>query len=243
MPPDGRLVHGPCPAPAGSRTAIVSVDTRTRPGSSRIGASVPEATRERHDEVRPSRVRDPDGLVQHPGGPAVRAARGAPPRDEAACRPFRSRAALPDGAHPAGGHARALGGDPGARARGLQALAADAALPRAPPREGAPDAGAHLLQVRGREPGGQPQAEHRGRAGLLQQGSRREAHRHGDGRGPVGQRARVRRAAVRHRREDLHGARQLRPEAVPPEHDGDVGSEGRRLAEPRHEHGAEDARR
>ena len=41
--------------------------------------------------------------------------------------------------------------------------------PRAPPGEGARYAGAHLLQVRGRQPGRQPQAQHRRAAGLLQQ--------------------------------------------------------------------------
>ena len=41
-------------------------------------------------------------------------------------------------------------------ARRLPALAADAALPRAPPREGARYAGAHLLQVRGRLAGRAP---------------------------------------------------------------------------------------
>ena len=46
---------------------------------------------------------------------------------------------------------------------------------RAASRQALADAGAHLLQVRGREPGRQPQAEHGGRAGVLQQGSRRHA--------------------------------------------------------------------
>ena len=102
------------------------------------------------------------------------------------------------------------------------------ALPRPEAREGAPDAGEDLLQVRGRQPGGQPQAEHGGGPGLLQQAGGREAPRHRDRRRPVGQRARLRRPALRHRREDLHGAGELRPEALPPPHDGDVGSEGRR---------------
>ena len=51
-------------------------------------------------------------------------------------------------------------------------LASDAALPRAPARTGGGDEVAHLLQVRGRQPAGQPQAEHRRRAGVLQQAAR-----------------------------------------------------------------------
>ena len=58
----------------------------------------------------------------------------------------------------------------------------------------------------------------------------REAARHRDRRRPVGQRARLRRPALRHRRQGLHGAGELRPEALPPQHDGDLGGEGRRLA-------------
>ena len=75
----------------------------------------------------------------------------------------RSRAAVPDGADQAGGQPRARDRDPGAGPRRLRALAAVPALPGAPPREGARYAGAHLLQVRGRQPGRQPQAEHRRR--------------------------------------------------------------------------------
>ena len=51
---------------------------------------------------------------------------------------------------------------------------------------------------------------------------RREEARHRDRRRPVGQLARLRRRAVRHRRPGVHGARVLRPEAVPPRADGDL---------------------
>ena len=64
-----------------------------------------------------------------------------------------------------------------------------------------------------------------------------EAPRHRDRRRAMGQRAGLRRAALRHRREDLHGAGELRPEALPPPHDGDVGGEGGALPEPGHEYG------
>ena len=50
---------------------------------------------------------------------------------------------------------------PDQRARDLQALAADSAVPGRAPREGARHPGADLLQVRGRIAGGLAQAEHR----------------------------------------------------------------------------------
>ena len=106
--------------------------------------------------------------------------------------------------------------------RRLPAVAALAAVPRDAARAGAPDAGAHLLQVRGRVAGRVAQAEHRRAAGLLQQGGRHPADRHRDRRRSVGLgdgdglqllRARVRR---------LHGAGVLRPEAVPADLHGDL---------------------
>ena len=54
------------------------------------------------------------------------------------------------------------------------------------------------------------------------------APRHRDRRRPVGHRAVVRVHAVRPRVQGLHGARVVRPEAVPPHPDGDVGERGRR---------------
>ena len=81
---------------------------------------------------------------------------------------------FPHGADQAGGEPGAVDRDPRRGPRRLPALAADAALPRAPAREGARHAGPHLLQVRGRQPGRQPQAQHRRGPGLLQQaGGRR----------------------------------------------------------------------
>ena len=82
---------------------------------------------------------------------------------------------------------------PGPGARDLQAVAAGAALPRKAAREGARYPGAHFLQVRGREPAGQPQAQHRGRAGLLQQGGRGHEALDRDRGGAMGLLARLRR--------------------------------------------------
>ena len=87
--------------------------------------------------------------------------------------PGRPRAALPDGAHrPAGREHRARDRDPGAGPRRLPAVPSEPALSRPPPRAGARYAGPHLLQVRGRQPVRQPQAEHRAAAGVLQPGRR-----------------------------------------------------------------------
>ena len=62
----------------------------------------------------------------------------------------------------AGGFGRARNRDPGTGARHLQALAAVAALSRPPARAAPRYARPHLLQIRGRQPARQPQAEHRG---------------------------------------------------------------------------------
>ena len=102
-----------------------------------------------------------EGLVQHPGGPAVRASADAAPRHQAADRPRRPRAALPDGAHPAGGLEGALDRDPRPGARRAAPVAAVAALPCPAAGGEAPDARPHLLQARGREPRGLAQAQHR----------------------------------------------------------------------------------
>lgn len=154
-------------------------------------------------------------LVQPGGGPSEAAGGGAASRHAAAARSRRSRAAVPDVAHPAGGEHRARGGDSHARARRVPAMARDAALSRSTAREGARHAGAHLLQVRGREPGRQPQAQHRRGPGVLQQRSRCETHHDGDRRRTVGIVAGVRGRAVRARDRSLHGAGFLQSETVP----------------------------
>src|SRR6187431_3670969 len=93
--------------------------------------------RDDRDESAPPGVCAPRPLVQRRGRHAEPAASGSAPRDGPAGGPGRPRAALPDGAHSPGGLRGAGGPDPGARARDPAALAADAALPRAPPRAGA----------------------------------------------------------------------------------------------------------
>ena len=105
---------------------------------------------------------------------------------------------------------------------GLPPVAADAAVPRAAARAGAADTGADLLQVRRRQPGRQPQAQHRGRAGVLQQGSRRQEDRHRNRRRTMGLGAGICRRPLRHRGPGLHGPGLLQPEAVPPRVHGDL---------------------
>ena len=90
--------------------------------------------------------------------------------------------------------------------------------------------GAHLLQVRGRLAGGLAQAEHRRRAGLLQQGGRHEADRHRDRRRAVGLRARDGVRVLRDRLPGLHGQGLLRAEAVPAHLHGDLRRRGDRVA-------------
>ena len=82
----------------------------------------------------------------------------------------------------------------------------------------------------GVSPAGCAQAEHRGGAGLVQQAGRHQAALDRDRRRPVGLVARLRRRAVRHRRAGVHGARVVRPEAVPPRADGNLRRALHRLA-------------
>ena len=152
------------------------------------------------------------------------------PGHDAAGRPGRPHADLPDGDHRPGGVGGTGGRDPRGRARRLPAVAAHAAVPRAPARARARYAGAHLLQVRGRLAGRLAQAEQRGRAGVRQQGGGRAAAVHRDRRRPVGLGAGARVQPVRARVRRLHGRRELRPEAVPAGDDGELGRHGDPLA-------------
>ena len=132
-------------------------------------------------------------------------------------------AAVPDGPDPAGGLAGPVRRDPRRGARRLPALAAVAAVPRAPAGEGARHAGADLLQVRGR-------VARPARTSRTPRCRRRTTTRKAGikklttetGRGPVGHRAGVRLRAVRPRVRGLAGAGVVRPEALPPDHDRDL---------------------
>ncbi len=177
---------------------------------------------ERHRQVHARREQPARGLVQPRLRPPRAAATRAPSGHRAAGRPGRSRAALPDGDHPPGGLDRPRDRDPGRSARRLSAVAADSSLSRPPPRAGARYSGAHLLQVRRRLADRLAQAEHGGRAGVLQQAGRRHAAHDRDRRGPVGLGARVCGRDLRPRGRGVHGEDLLRPEAVPPCAHGDI---------------------
>ena len=101
-------------------------------------------------------------------------------------------------------------------------------LYRAHRLERALDTPAHIYyKYEGVSPAGSHKPNTAHRAGLLQQGAGRHPDRHRDRGGPVGQRDGVRRRAVRARGQGLHGPRQLRPEAVPADPDGDLRRGGR----------------
>ena len=185
-------------------------------------ASVPGGSCGRSGQVRARRDADSEGLVQPRGRSAQASAAGAASGDQAAGRPRRPRAAVSDGADPPGGHRRALHRHSRADPRRLSDVAAFAPDPRAPARAGAGYAGEDLLQERGRLARRLAQAQHRGAAGLVQQGAGHPAAFDRDRRRTVGLLARVRGRAVRHRRDRVPGPRLVRPEALSARPDGDL---------------------
>ena len=185
---------------------------RRRSGGARAHAPDRGAPTERgaDDADPPARRPDADRVVQRHAGHARADAAAAAPGHEGAGRPRRPRAAVPDGADRAGGDGRPVGRHPGRGARHPAAVAADAAGARRATRARARHARAHLLQGRVGVAGGLAQAEHRGAAGVLQQGRGDRAPDDRDRRRPVGHRAVVRVHAVRPRLQGLHGARVVR---------------------------------
>ena len=138
------------------------------------------------------------------------------PGHPGADRPGGAGTAVPHGADRPGGQHRAPYRHPRRGPRHLPAMAADAPVPR-PPAGAAPRyPGAHLLQIRGRQPGRQPQAQYRRAAGLLQQAGRHQPHHHRDRGRPMGLVPGAGRGPVRHRGRCLHGQGQLSAEALPP---------------------------
>ena len=134
--------------------------------------------------------------------------------------------------HPRRGHRR------------LQALAADAPVPRPAAGEAAERARQDLLQVRGRLPRRFAQAEHRHAAAFFNsvEGTKRLTTENGagqSGKSPPGVRVRAVRAQVR----DLDGPSLLRPEAVPAHDDADLGRDRAPVAVAGHPVRTEGARR
>ena len=140
---------------------------------------------------------DSEDLVQHNGGHAEPPGGGAAPRHRQAGEPRRSCPAFPHAPDRAGGVIAA--GDPDSRADPghLHPLEADTDVSRPSPREGGGDEVEDLLQVRGRQSRGEPQAEHLHSPGVLQQNVGTEADRNGDGRRAVGLRHGPRRVVLR----------------------------------------------
>ena len=151
--------------------------------------------------------RHPDALGQPAARPARRAAAAAATRAPGARRARRPDADLPDGADRAGGLGRAGDRDPRGGARGLQALAPDAAL-RARRLERALDTPAHIYyKYEGVSPAGSHKPNTAVAAGLLQQAGRDPEARDRDRRRPVGLGAGARLPAVRHGVRGVHGRR------------------------------------
>ncbi len=136
-------------------------------------------------------------------------------------------AIFPHRADRAGGHGGAEHSHPRTGSRHPATVAAHAVAPRDTAGEGAGDSRQNLLQERRSLTRRQPQAQHGHRPGVLQQGRRRQAPDHGNGRGTVGQRAGARLQRVRHGVHGLHGEVQLLSEAASPHHDGMLGREMR----------------
>ncbi len=139
-------------------------------------------------------------------------------------------AAVPRDPDHAGGLDRPVDRHPRPRHRHLPPVEADAVVPRHAAGAGAEHARAHLLQVRRGVARRVAQAEHRGAAGVLQQGGGDPPHRHGDGRRTVGIGDGD---GVQHLRpgvHGLHGEGLVRAEAVPAGLHGDVRRRRARVA-------------
>jgi hypothetical protein len=168
-------------------------------------------------------VRNPDALVQrrrrHAECAAAAARAGRQPGDAGA-----DEGDLPDGDPRAGNVGRTLDSDSAGSARNLSSVASVAAGACDPQAgEDARYAGQDLLQERRRFASRFAQAEYRRRAGVLQQAGRHQAHHHRDRGRPMGVLDGAGRPDVRPRSARVHGQGQLRPEAVPPLDDADVG--------------------
>ena len=152
-----------------------------------------------------------------------------PSRQRSADRPRRPRAAVPDGADRPGGLARtARSRSPEPVRDAYRAVPAEPAVPGASTRARPRYAGPHLLQVRGRSArpaATSPTPPSRRPSTTRSRASTRIATE--TGAGQWGSAMAFAGRALRPRGQGLHGPRQLRPEAVPPDPHGDVRRRGR----------------
>ena len=173
----GGTAEGPAFRPGRTKAGYVFFGPGTRPKRKRRNHREPVSERTKFvlDEDRmPRAFYNIAADLPEPPPPPLHPGTGQP------IGPARPRSALPDGADQAGRQHRPRDRDSRSGARRLRALPTVTALPGATAREGARYAGAHLLQVRGRQPVGQPQAEHGDRPGLLRQAGGRDPLRDRD---------------------------------------------------------------
>ena len=151
-------------------------------------------------------------------------AAGSAPGHPPARRPRRPRAAVPDGAHRPGGDRRAVGRHPRRGLDVLRLVAPDAARARAERLERALGTPARIYY---KDESVSPAGSHKPNTAVPQAFYNKaegiSAARHRDRRRPVGQRACLRLRLVRPGVQGVHGARLVRPEALPPGDDGGVG--------------------
>ena len=193
------------------------------------------------DDVTPVRAR-PDQIPTAWFNVAARPRRS---RCSRRCIPATSEPVGPDdlaplfpmAPHRAGGVGRPVDRHPGRGARHPAAVAADAARAGRAARGGARHAGAHLLQGRVGLAGGLAQAQHRGAAGVLQQG---RGHRRGSRPRPApasgGPRCRSRARSSTSSARSTWCASSYEQKPYRRVHDGDVGERGRPVAGRRPDH-------
>ena len=162
-------------------------------------------------------------LVQPAGRSAATASPTVGPGDEPTHGSGQTCAGFRTGTAPAGDEPRAMDRHPRGNPQNLRDLAADA--PGACPRAGAGpgDPGPDLFQGREPQPARQPQGQHLGGPGLLQQDRGHRAADDRDRGGPVGRRAVVRLHDVRREVQDLHGQGELPSEALSADDDAHLG--------------------
>jgi len=148
--------------------------------------------------TRTGQENPPDGgpntqkMVLYSTRPPQAPATNSEPGDPRAHRPQDARGHLPGGASKAGDVRRSVRADTGRGTGRVSSLQAYAHVQGERPRKSIENTSQDLLQVRGREPHGKPQAQHGGGSSLLQHESGYREADHRDRRRSVGQLAGLR---------------------------------------------------